>query len=49
MSGGSDEVEKGMNTIVTETWITLDAGLLGENVIILSLKIANDFAKADKN
>jgi hypothetical protein len=34
-----------MNTIVAETWITLDSRLFRENVIVLVLKIANDLSK----
>ena len=46
MSCGSDEVEKSMYTIVAEAGVSLDTGLLSKNIIILSLKVANDFAKA---
>jgi hypothetical protein len=46
MAGRSDKVEEGMHTIVAETGVTLDTRLLGENIIVLSLEIANNFAKA---
>lgn len=46
MAGWSDEVEKGMNTIVAETWVTLDTGLLCQNIIVLSLEVTDDFTKA---
>jgi hypothetical protein len=46
MASGSDKVEQGVDTIVTEAGITLDTGLLCENVIVLSLQIANNFTKA---
>jgi hypothetical protein len=35
-----------MHTVVAESWVTLDTGLLGENIIVLSLKVTDDFAKA---
>lgn len=35
-----------MNTIVAESWVTLNARLLCENVIVLSLEIANNLAEA---
>jgi hypothetical protein len=46
MAGGSDEVEQSMDTIVAEAGVTLDTGLLCENVVVLSLEIANNFTKA---
>jgi hypothetical protein len=36
-----------MNTIVPEARITLDSGLLGQDIIVLSLEIADDFGEAD--
>jgi hypothetical protein len=41
----SDEVEQGVDTIVAEAGITLDSGLFCEDGIVLSLKVADDFAK----
>lgn len=35
-----------MNTIVAESWVTLNARLLRKNVIVLSLEIANNLAEA---
>ena len=46
MAGRSDEVEQSMDTIVTESRVTLDTRLLCENVIVLSLEVPNDFTKA---
>ena len=46
MAGGGDEVEKSVHTVVTEARVTLDTRLLRENVIVLSLEIANNFSKA---
>ncbi len=46
MAGGSDEVEQRMHTIIAEAGVTLDTGLLCENVVVLSLKIANNLTEA---
>ena len=46
MASRGDEVEESVHTIVAETGVTLDTRLLGENIIVLSLKIANNFSKA---
>ena len=46
MASWGDEVEKSMNAIVTEAWVTLDTGFFCKNVIVLSLEVTNDFAKA---
>ena len=46
MAGRSNEVQESMNTIVAESGVTLDTRLLRKNVIILTLKIANNFTKA---
>lgn len=35
-----------MNTIVAESWVTLNARLLRKNVIVLSLEIANNLTEA---
>ena len=46
MARGCNEVEKDVDSIVAETWVTLDTGLLCENIIVLSFKEANNLAKA---
>jgi hypothetical protein len=40
-----DEVEQGVNTIVTEPWVALYAGLLCKDIIVLSLKVTNNFTE----
>lgn len=35
-----------MDTIVAESWVTLNARLLRKNVIVLSLEITNNLAEA---
>jgi hypothetical protein len=46
MPGGSDKVEQCMDTVVAEAGVTLDTGLLCENIIVLSLEISYNFTKA---
>lgn len=46
MTGWGDEVEEDMDTIVTESGVSLDAGLGGENVIVLMFKVADNLAEA---
>lgn len=46
VAGWGDEVKKNVNTIVAESWVTLDAGLLSENVIVLSLKVSLNLGEA---
>lgn len=46
MSSWRDEVEECMNTVVPETWVTLDAGLFGQDIVILTLEVAYNFLKA---
>jgi hypothetical protein len=46
VSSGRDKVEKGVDTIVPETGVTLDARFFGQNVVVLTLEVANYFLKA---
>ena len=45
MASRSDEVQKCVNTVVSEAGVTLDTGLLGEDVIILTLEIATNLGE----
>lgn len=45
MAGGCDEVEKSVNSVVSETRVTLDSRFFCQDVVVLSLEVANDFAK----
>jgi len=47
MASWCDEVEQNMNTIIAETWFTLDSGLHSQNIIVLSFKIADDLSKTN--
>jgi hypothetical protein len=46
VSSGGDEVEKGVDTVVSEAGVTLDARFFGQDVIILTLEVANYYLKA---
>lgn len=46
MTGGSDEVEHGMDSVVPEARVTLDARLLGQDVIVLPLQVSDNLRKA---
>lgn len=40
MTSRGDKIEKSVNTIIAESWITFDTGLLGENIIVLAFEVA---------
>lgn len=46
MTGRSDEIEEDVHTVVPEPWVTLDPGLLGQDIVVLPLKISNNFTEA---
>ncbi len=46
MTGRRDEVEKCVNTVVAEAGVTLDTRLLGEDIVVLALKVANNLLEA---
>jgi len=43
MTGWCDEVKQNVYTVVTESWVTLDPGLFGKNVIVLAFEISDNF------
>ena len=45
MASGCDEIKEGVYTIVAESWVSLDSRFLCKDVVVLSLKVAHDFAK----
>ena len=47
MSCGGDEVQKGMDSVIPETWVTLDTRLFRQDVVILAFKMANDLLEAE--
>lgn len=46
MSGGRDEVEQGVDPVVSEAGITLDSRLFSEDIVVLTLKVTNDLLEA---
>ena len=46
MASRRDKVEEGMNTVVPEPGVTLDTRLLGQDVVVLSLEVANNLGEA---
>jgi len=46
MARRCDEVQQNVDAVIAEARITLDARLLGKNVIILPLEVANNFREA---
>jgi hypothetical protein len=41
-----DEVQERMHTVIPEARVTLDTRLLSQNVVVLTLEVANDFLEA---
>jgi len=48
MPGRRDEVQQSMNTVISETGVTFDTRLFSKNIVVLTLKIANDLLEADR-
>ena len=46
MACGGDKVQKSVYSVVPEARITLDTRLFCQDVIVLTLKMSNDFLKA---
>lgn len=46
MSCRGDKVEKSVDTVVPETWVALDTRFFSQNIVVLTLEIANYFLKA---
>lgn len=49
VTGWGDEVEHGMDAVVPETGVTLDTGLLRQDIVILPLEKANNLREAVKD
>ncbi len=47
MTRRRDEVKQGMNTIVPESGITLDARFLCQDIIVLMFEVAHDLREAE--
>ena len=46
MASGCDKVEKGVDTVIPESGVTLDTRFFCKDVIILTLKMSNDLREA---
>lgn len=46
MAGRCDEVQQNVHTVVAESGVTLNTRFLCENVIVLTLEVADDLSKA---
>jgi len=46
VASGGDKVKQGVDAVVPETRVTFDARFFGQDVIVLTLEIANYFLKA---
>ena len=46
MAGRGDEIEKGVNTVVSEARITLDTRLFRQDIIILALEVSDNLGEA---
>lgn len=47
MASRGNEVKHGVDTVVPEARVTLNTRLLGQNVIVLSLEVADNLCEAD--
>lgn len=45
MAGGSDKVEQGMDSVVPESRVSLDPGLFGEDIVVLSFQVPGDLGE----
>ena len=47
MTGRGDEVQEDMNPVVPEARVTLNARLFGQDIVILSLKVSDNFLETN--
>jgi len=45
MTSRGDKVEKSMNSVVSETGVSLNSGFFSEDIIILSLQVSSNFSE----
>jgi hypothetical protein len=48
MTGRRDEVEHGMDSVVSEPGVSLDTRFLGQDIIVLSLEVAYNLGEAGR-
>ena len=46
MTGGRDKVKKCMDTVISKPRVTLDARLFGQDVIVLTFEVPDNFREA---
>ena len=46
MTGRSDKVEKGVDSVIPESWVSFNPGLFGEDIIVLPFQVSCDLGKA---
>ena len=46
MARWCDEVQQNVYTVISESRVTLDARLLGDNAVVLALEVSDDFLEA---
>jgi hypothetical protein len=46
MTSWGDEIQHGVDAVVPEAGVTLDTGLFGQNIVILSLEITDNLREA---
>lgn len=42
MASRRDKVQQRVNTVIPETGVTLDTALLGQDIVVLTLEVADD-------
>jgi hypothetical protein len=45
MTGRSDKVEKGVDSVIPESWVSFNPGLFGEDIVVLSFQVPGDFSE----
>src|SRR5205085_7835708 len=45
MTGRSDEVEKGVDSVIPESGVSLNPGLFSEDIVVLSFQVTGDFGE----
>jgi hypothetical protein len=43
MASWCNKVKQGVNTVITESWVTLDSVFFCKNIVILALQVPNNF------
>jgi len=46
MTSRRDKVKQGMDSVVSEPWVTLDTRLFGEDVVVLAFEVGHYFLES---